>query len=232
MDLWSTRRASLELLESELVEQKTSIEQAFGLIDKAIDFFNQNASDDQYCRICGLTLAKAKSYALGAYGMILDNLGQEAGALNRPFLEYYELLIYFSQEPQRVAEAAEDRLPKAGQRAKLIGSDLKGFREYLNQNASHSSYSYYSLSHQLDTVSLSVKKTQEFAAEVLFRNLGDLFAQILLLNFQAAVSVSIKGHQEGLRLAHEAEVLRDKGGDSFRLKARLEKGYDGKLSNK
>jgi len=64
MDLWSTRRASLELLDSELVEQKASIEQAFGLIDKAIDFFNQNAAEDQYCRICGLTLAKAKSYAL------------------------------------------------------------------------------------------------------------------------------------------------------------------------
>ena len=232
MDLWSTRTASLELLDSELAEQKVSIEQAFELINKAIDFFNQNAAVDQYCRICGLTLAKAKSYALGAYGMILDNLGQEAGALNRPFLEYYELLIYFSQDPQRVAEAAEDRLPKAGQRAKLIGSDLKGFREYLNQNASHSSYSYYSLSHQLDTASLSVKKTQEFAAEVLFRNLGDLFAQLVLLDFQAAISISIKDRQVGLRLAHEAELLRDNGGNSFRLKDRIDPGYNDKFPNK
>lgn len=232
MDLWSTRRASQELLDSELSEQKVSIEHAFELIDKSIDFFNRKAADDQYCRICGVTLAKAKSYALGAYGMILDNLGQEAGALNRPFLEYYELIIYFSQDPCRVAEAAEDRLPKAGQRAKLIGSDLKGFREYLNQNASHSSYSYYSLRHQLDTTSLSIKKTQGFAADVLFRNLGDLFAQLLLLDFQAAVSVSVKDRGEGLRLAQEAEILRDKGGGSFRLRNRLKGGYDNELPNK
>lgn len=232
MDLWSTRRASQELLTSELFEQKVSIEQAFELIDKAIDFFNKKAPNDQYCRICGLTLAKAKSYALGAYGMILDNLGQEAGALNRPFLEYYELLIYFTQDPRRVAEAAEDRLPKAGQRAKLIGSDLKGFREYLNQNASHSSYSYYSLRHQLEATSLLIKKTQGFSADVLFRNLGDLFAQLLLLDFQAAVSINIKDRGEGFRLAQEAEFLRDKGGDSFRLRDRLGKGYDDKLPKK
>jgi hypothetical protein len=30
--------------------------------------------------------------------MILDNVAQEAGALMRPFLEYYELLIYFSED--------------------------------------------------------------------------------------------------------------------------------------
>ena len=45
MDLWSTRRASLELLESELAEHKASIYEAFGLIDKAIDFFNEHAAD-------------------------------------------------------------------------------------------------------------------------------------------------------------------------------------------
>jgi len=222
----------LELLDTELAEQRVSIEKAFELIDKAIDFFNQNAANDQYCRICGLTLAKAKSYALGAYGMILDNLGQEAGALNRPFLEYYELLVYFSQDPNRVAEAAENKLPKAGQRAKLIGSDLKGFREYLNQNASHGSYSYYSLSHQLDTASLLVKKTQDFSEEVLFRNLGDLFAQLVLLDFQAAISISIKDRQVGLRLAQEAEFLRDNGGDYFRLKDRIQSEADNNLTNK
>jgi len=102
MNLWSTREASLELLETELLDQRIAIERAFGILDSSIHFFNEHAANDQYSRICGLTLAKARSYALGAYGMILDNLGQETGALMRPFLEYYELLIYFSEDPNRV----------------------------------------------------------------------------------------------------------------------------------
>ncbi|MCC5809137.1 MAG: hypothetical protein JJU06_02090 [Ectothiorhodospiraceae bacterium] len=222
MDLWSTRKASLELLNSELKEQKGCIERAFGLIDSGIDFFNNHAATDQYSRISGLTLAKARNYALGAYGMILDNLAQEAGALNRPFLEYYELLIYFSEEPNRVTEAIEGQLPTAGKRAQLINSDLKGFREYLNQNASHSSYSEYSLRHLIDAESMSVKKSQSYAPDVLFRNLGDLFVQLILLGFQVAISMSVKDSRAGATLSEQAGRLRDHGGQLFELKARLE----------
>ena len=217
MDLWSTRSASLELLHSELTEQRRAIERAFKLIDRGIDFFNEHTANDQYCRICALSLAKARNYAHGAYGMILDNLAQEAGALMRPFLEYYELLIYFAKDPSRVSEVAKDRLPKAGKRAELIGSDFKGFREYLNQNASHSSYSYHSMRHQIDFDSMSIRKTQDFSPETLFRNLGDLFAQLSLLGFQTAISVSVKDSQAGVKLSREAETLRDEGDGCFRL---------------
>jgi len=231
MDLWSTRKASLELLDSELKEQQDCIEHAFGLIDKGIDFFNNHAATDQYSRICGLTLAKAKNYAHGAYGMILDNVAQEAGALMRPFLEYYELLIYFSEDTNRVTEAIEDQLPSAGKRAQLIDSDLKGFREYLNQNASHSSYSHHSLRHLIDTDSMSVKKNQSYAPDVLFRNLGDLFVQLVLLGFQVAVSISVKDFQVGASLSERAGRLRDHGGRLFELEAQLEPEDDGKAPN-
>ena len=231
MDLWSTRKSSLKLLSSELKEQQDCIEHAFGLIDKGIDFFNNHASSDHYSRICGFTLAKAKNYAHGAYGMILDNVAQEAGALMRPFLEYYELLIYFSEDTNRVTEAIEDQLPSAGKRAQLINSDFKGFREYLNQNASHSSYSHHSLRHLIDTESMSVKKSQSYAPEVLFRNLGDLFVQLVLLGFQVAVSVSVKDFQVGASLSEQAGRLRDHGGRLFELEARLERGNDGKAPN-
>jgi hypothetical protein len=226
MDLWSTRNASLELLDSELKDQKDCIEHAFKLVDTGIDFFNNHAATDQYSRICGLTLAKAKNYAHGAYGMILDNVAQEAGALMRPFLEYYELLIYFSEDPNRVTEALEGQLPTAGKRAQLINSDLKGFREYLNQNASHSSYSDYSLRHLIDTESMSIKKSQHYAPDVLFRNLGDLFAQLVLLGFQVAITMSVKDFGAGASLSEQVGRLRDHGGELFELKARLEPEHD------
>jgi len=226
MDLWATRKASLDLLDSELLEQRTAIEKAFQIIDVSIDFFNKHAKGDQYSRICGLTLAKARNYALGAYGMILDNLGQEAGALIRPFLEYYELLIYFSEEPSRIEQAVDDKLPSAGKRAKLINSTFKGFREYLNQNASHSSYTFYSLRHQLDVESLSIKKSQPFAPTVLFRNLGDFFVQLVLLCFQAAICISVKEYHAGYELSQQTGQLRDEGGASFKLKERLDSSYE------
>ena len=144
----------------------------------------------------------------------------------RPFLEYYELLIYFSEEPARVEQAVVDKLPNAGKRAKLINSDFKGFREYLNQNASHSSYSFHSLRHQLDVVSLSIKKSQSFAPTVLFRNLGDFFAQLVLLCFQAAICISVKDYKAGYELSQQTGLLRDEGGESFRLKERLDAGYE------
>ena len=226
MNLWSTRKASLELLEADLSAARVAIERAFAIIDKCIDVFNQYAAEDKYSRICGLALAKARNYALGAYGMILDNLGQEAGALMRPFLEYYELLVYFAQDPNRVDQAADDKLPSAGKRAKLIGSDFKGFRGYLSENASHSSYSLYSMQHLLDPNSFLIRPHQQFAPKVLFRNLGDLFAQLVLLCFQAAICVSIRDHQSGVQLSQDTGRLRDEGGTIFKLNERLNAEYE------
>lgn len=225
MSLWETRNASLQLLETELEDHRLALEKAFEIIDHAISVFNRDANSDEFSRICALTLAKARNYALGAYGMVLDNLGQEAGALMRPFLEYYELLIYFSEDPSRAEQATEDKLPTAGKRAQLIGSDFKGFREYLNQNASHSSYSPYSLRHQVDPETALVKPIQKFAPKVLFRNLGDLFAQLVLLCFQAAICVSIKDHESGYELSKRTGKLRDDGGTLFKLEKRLNSDY-------
>lgn len=72
------------------------------------------AALDSYARVCGLTLLKAKHLALGAYSLILDGLGQEAGALLRPFIEYTELLTYFRKFPSKVDAAIKGKLPSAG----------------------------------------------------------------------------------------------------------------------
>jgi hypothetical protein len=53
-----------------------------------------------------VTLVKAKNLALGSYSLVLDGLGQEAGALMRPMIEYAELLAYFRLHPEMVKLSA------------------------------------------------------------------------------------------------------------------------------
>jgi hypothetical protein len=78
----------MEMLAKGYKQQGKAIEAVFAVIDECIDLFNAKAGNDDFQRICGLVLAKARNYGLGTYGLILDGLGQEAGALVRPFIEY------------------------------------------------------------------------------------------------------------------------------------------------
>jgi len=71
MGLWRTRHKSMEWLAKGFKPQATAIVDAFGIIDGRIDLFDSN-SDNDFCRVFGITLAKARNFALGAYGLILD----------------------------------------------------------------------------------------------------------------------------------------------------------------
>ena len=106
----------MQLHDSDFVERAEVLEKIFSLIDEFIDYYQLKAESDDFHRMCGLTLVKAKHLALGSYSLILDGLGQEAGAFLRPFIKYYELLVYFKMDPGRVQQAVDDRLPIADRR--------------------------------------------------------------------------------------------------------------------
>ncbi|MDO9164566.1 MAG: hypothetical protein Q7U13_00525 [Rhodoferax sp.] len=181
MDLWTTRADSLVYLENSGPDRLAVLSRVFELIDLSIDAYESLAGGDVYARICGLTLLKAKHLAVGAYSLILDGLAQEAGALIRPFIEYSELLTYFRSFPEMAERAAENDLPKAGERARAIDGIFKEFRDHLNSHASHSSYSHYSLSHLLEPKTFGFKKLQRAVPSVLDRNVRDFIIQLYLL---------------------------------------------------
>lgn len=172
MGLWKTRHHSMEMLAKDFKEQGRAIERSFAVIDKCIDLFDQKAREDDFHSICCVVLTKARNYALGAYGLILDGLGQEAGALLRPFIEYHELLTYFRLDPSRVKQAIDNNLPSAGKRAQIIEGYFHEFRNYLNENASHSSLSDYSISHLFEKTDMTIRKEQPMLPSVLYRNMG------------------------------------------------------------
>jgi hypothetical protein len=124
MNLWHARQKSLEWLATELVEQNILVDEGFEMLDKCIALLNQQSRtlndelNGRFARVINLTLAKVRNLLLGSYSMLLDAVAQEAGALLRPILEAYELLIYFRLEPSRVDQAIDGKLLSAGKRAK------------------------------------------------------------------------------------------------------------------
>jgi hypothetical protein len=81
---------------------------------------------------------------------VLDGLAQEAGALLRPLIETYELLIYLRQDKSRINQVIDGKLPSAGEIGKKISGNYKNLREYLNENASHFRYKMDSVLHLFD----------------------------------------------------------------------------------
>lgn len=72
-------------------------------------------------------------------------------------------------------------MPNAGNRAKKIEGIYRNFREHLNEHASHSSYSCYSLAHLTDPMTKRIRKLQVMHPEVLERNMGDFAMQFVLM---------------------------------------------------
>jgi hypothetical protein len=191
MNLWQAREKSLEWLATELIEQNSLIDKGFELLDKCIALLNQQskASSDEingrFARVVNITLAKARNLMLGSYSMLLDAVAQEAGALLRPILEAYELLIYFRLEPSRIDQAIDRKLPSAGSIAKKIKGEFKDLRDSLNTNASHISFGYESAKHLIDYQTSEIKAIQSQTVEVFTANLTTLTAVQLLIVTEA-----------------------------------------------
>jgi hypothetical protein len=208
--LWRARTEALTFLRRERAAQMEVIEQLFILADDCIDTYEASAGD-AYSKVCGLTTLKAKNLALGMYSLSLDGLGQEAGALARPFIEYSELLTYFRMLPKAVNDALTGRLPSAGTRAKKIGGIYQRFREHLNVHASHSSYSSYSLAHLTDPTTKRIRKLQVMNPAVLERNVGDFAVQFVFVLQESILALEHSpGRSEIASLARRCDELRER----------------------
>lgn len=201
------------------------ISELFEAIDHLVVRYEKHSSSNTYARICGLTLLKAKNLAVGTFSLILDGLGQEAGALLRPFIEYTELLTYFRHFPDSVSDVANDnnKLPSAGLRAKAINGIYEDFRKHLNLHASHSSYSYYALSHLFEPKSFEFKKYQRHVPKVLEKNLKDISIQIYLLLYEATLNIEKLNLTEFDELADRVDSLKAKLFLEFKLDVSEEK---------
>jgi len=207
--MWDTRKRAMSATESELQAEAATVYQAFSLLDEMLVIFH--SEDTTFCRIAGLTLLKARNLAQGIFSLALDGLAQEAGALLRPLIECLELLTYLCDNPQRVDEVLEERLPSAGEIGKRIHGKFQDLRKHLNQHASHLSIAPESMSHLINFESGDWKVIQPYNEKVFRKNMNTLFAVLVIVLFEAANCLSCN------------ELLTDSLED--RLNAFKEKGY-------
>ena len=210
LSLWKARTEALTFLRRERPSQIEVIEELFALSDDCVGTYELQ-SEDIYSQVCALTTLKAKNLALGMYSLTLDGLGQEAGALARPFVEYTELLTYFRMLPAAVNDALGGGLPSAGARAKKIEGIYQPFREHLNVHASHAAYSTHSFAHLRDPATQSLKKLQVMHPEVIERNVRDFAIQFLLMLQESILGLERSPDRARLpSLARRADDLKAK----------------------
>lgn len=153
MDKFDSRNKSNSWLKKELIEEAKIINVGFEQINICVSLFESLGSDNENKQlgrlftIGAITLAKACHLMLGCYSLTLDGLSKEAGALFRPLIEVYELLVYLRDDPNRIEEVMKENLPSAGERAKQISGKFQDLRKYFSDHASHFSYKVGSISH-------------------------------------------------------------------------------------
>lgn len=146
MNLWTTRDQSITWLEQELLPESEVIREGFDFLNELVEFCNRIGSDEgettkgKTCRIYAVPVAKSSHLLMACYSLALDALAQESGALLRPLIETYELLVYLLQTLARIDEVIEERLPTAGKISHRISGDFEDLRKHLNDSASHFSY--------------------------------------------------------------------------------------------
>jgi len=178
--LWATRRSAEQALDGPLRSYADLLGETFTALDVCADRLAR--TDTQFGRVCALIVIKARNLALGCYSLALDALAQESGALLRPLVESLELLEYLRQDPSRIVEAVDSRLPSAGVIAQRIQGKFKALRERLNEHASHLSLSPEAMRHLVSLKDGRLKTAQPYDGQVLRQNLR------ILLAFMAAVT--------------------------------------------
>lgn len=215
MNLWNTRNTAVADLEAALKKEAEVLREAFDLLDECIARLETAHGAEPYARVCALTLIKARNLLLGSYSLAIDGLAQEAGALLRPFIEAFEKIIYFNEDPARINEALEGRLPKAGEIAKRIKGQLKPLREHLNHHSSHFGFTYESAKHLIDWNTLKFKLVQPYSAKVLRTNLTLIFTFLVFLNVQALECLCNLNHDGVNEIAVRCEGCKTKGFELF-----------------
>ena len=194
-------------------KEADAIQEGFELLSKCITIFDHIGSNEdetllgKLSRLCAITLAKSSHFLLGCYSLILDGLAQESGAILRPLIETYELLVYLRLDSSRVDEVLDGKKPSAGKIAQKISGDFKGLREVLNVNASHFNYEIDSVQHLFDG-NAKIRAIPSHSLNVFRKNLEILNAFQVFVVFEAVNCLFSSGFSAE-NIANEIEEWRN-----------------------
>lgn len=220
MNIWKTRIKSIKWLDNEFKKERDLIQEGYHLLDKCVDIFEEVSLNDgnndsvKFARVSGAVIVKANNLSLACYSLVLDGLAQEGGAVLRPLIETFELLVYLKEDWKRVDEVLNDTLPSAGEIAKKIEGFHKDARDYLNNYSSHFSFTHYSMSHVFDFESGKFKRLPTHGKKVFLSNIRTINTYQIFVIMESISCLHIAG-VDVTELANKAELYRDKSVDVF-----------------
>jgi hypothetical protein len=222
-DLWETRTLSLRALVTDFSLEGEIIARSFDLVDKTIARFEEvrkyvSNAENPFFYFCGCALAKGRRLCLGKYGLGLDGLSWEAGALSRTLLEVIEKLHWLKDDPSRVRNLVGGKSPRSGKVARSVGSPFQDARSHLSEMASHFALSPEVVNMLTDSTTGHLRATARFNRTELYETLRGLFTEILQLLIAAVGCLAIGG-EPNHDLADELESLRGDGFKAFKVVA-------------
>lgn len=207
------RRAADELLAGPLQLDVVFFERLLSLTNQIVRACEGQSAPE--CRVAALVLLKARRLAEGIFALILDALGQEAGALFRVLQEAWELLEYLEQDPTRADRLIDSHKPSAGKIAQAIEAKSKPLRDHLNAHASHLSLSYEALGHTLDVKAGRLVLERRPSEKVVRSNLAILFAVLWMCTNSGLGIVEAHDRQLFERVQPELDHVRVEGWTHF-----------------
>ena len=214
MNRWNTRTESQTWLASELQVESEFLDQGFNLLHECIYNYNliykKTRSKEPFYEVCALTTLKAHHLLLGIYSLSFDGLSQESGALLRPLVETYEMLVYIRHNPDRASDVLRENRPSAGEIAKDIGSEFHGLRKHLNSHASHLSFKEDAIRHLRDAESGLFIPIPVQSRSTFLKNLSTIYAFIAFVLFEYVSCLGSIGIEID-DLANRVEKWRDDG---------------------
>lgn len=185
----NTRQESLKIIATSLRESNALLDKTFEFLDECIDTHEKNINNN-FSKIFGFTIVKAKNYGAVLYSIALEGLAQEGSGLIRNLIEAYELMVFYNLNPNRVELALKDKLPTAGKIGKLIDGHFKTVRNYLNDNSSHFSYSDHSFSYLVDLNTRKFRKHPSTSEKDLSTNIRVINSILNLICKESITSLS------------------------------------------
>lgn len=214
--LWTAREESIRALDAELRQEARVIHAGFSIIDSCIDRFEEVIAENDFCTVSGCILVKARYLALGVFSLCLDGLSQEAGALQRPFIEIIEQLRWFREDPARVKRANRSQMPRAGDIAKEVSGPFYELRSHLNVTASHFKFALESVDHLVDWERPGWRKEPRYSREDLKSSMLSLVISLLYLAVEGASCLATAQIHKG-DIADKVEAFRERGCRCFKI---------------
>jgi hypothetical protein len=210
------REQSIKIITEELLTEWKAVDTAFRLLDQCVQRFAIAPSESTFASFVLVILVKAKHFAHACRILALEGFAQEAGAILRIWVEAIELVRYLAEQPERIQEIVDGRLPNAGERAKRIGGKFQRLRNYLNENSSHFSFTLASMSHVVNLVTRQIFTEPPVSINSLRANISVLFAFVFFTGAEAVNALGVADIQNE-DLATLLAEIRSVGIQVFRI---------------